>query len=337
MNGSVRHLALPITWLAPELVRLPLPEERRSDCANCPMAGAPFLEDVRCCTYEPRLANFLVGRAIQRGDGGTDQVMARLAKPDGRTARGLAAPLAWRRAYRAKRDTDFGRNRDWRCPYWVPGALSCSIWRDRSAVCRTWHCKHDDGVHGHDLWVVVRGLIAALEEALAEVAMGRVAAPDDDADPAVWAGYYVATAECVAALEATDLLALEDPDLARLRALVREVHGRLAAPMPDVLAPVVRNVTPHDDQVELQGYSPWNTVTLPSTVFVLLAELDGQRPWQEALDRARAADPTVDPAWVERLWRHGVLRAADASDADWGFEGPDLDPDDLARLLDRDH
>lgn len=336
MNGSVQHLALPITWLAPELVRLPLPVERRSDCANCPMAGRPFLEDVRCCTFEPRLPNFLVGRAIARGDRGSAAVMKRLERAEGRTAWGLGPSRAWRDAYRERRETDFGRNRDWTCPYWVSGELSCSIWRDRNSVCRTWHCQHDDGHAGHRLWVVVRGLISAIEDALAVVCIERLAEPEPDADVEVWAGYYLAAAECVASLESSDLLALEDDDLVELRRLVREVQGQLTGPIPDVLGVHVAEVKPMDELVELVGYSPWNTVTLPRAVFVLLAEMDGERPWTEALDRAVAADPAVQADWVELLWRHGVLRTNADSDATWGFEGADLDPDRLAALLHRD-
>ena len=49
------------------------PEERRATCARCAMAQHPgdppastnkFSNDLKCCTYTPRLANFLVGRIL---------------------------------------------------------------------------------------------------------------------------------------------------------------------------------------------------------------------------------------------------------------------------------
>ncbi|MCB9668797.1 MAG: hypothetical protein H6734_04940 [Alphaproteobacteria bacterium] len=319
--------------MAPELAALELPEERASSCASCPMAGAPFDPAVRCCTYHPSLPGFLVGRALRRADTGSERVLARLEDPDGRTGWGVRAPRAWQREYRRDREVAFGRRVSWRCPYWVEGPLSCSIWRDRNAVCRTWHCKHDDGLPGHRLWVVVRGLMHAVEDALARLCEARLGAPDPDAPVEVWAGYYLACAELVDRLEAEDLLALEDPELLSLRARVREVHGALHGEVPDVVAPQVAEVREHPDGVELVGYSPWNPVVLPRSVFVLLAELDGERPWREALERAVAADPSVQAGWVELLWRHGVVRRKSDPDATWGFEGDDLDPDTLDRVL----
>ena len=333
LPGSVAHLPLAFSWLAPELARLPLPDEKRSDCGSCPLAGAPFHPTIRCCTYQPTLAPWTIGRALRRGGRGAETVRARLDDRQGRSERGLAPPPSWQAAYRREREQAFGRKAAWRCPYWVEGPLGCSIWHDRNAVCRTWHCRHDDGLQGHQLWVSVRGVLHAIEQRLTDLCVERLVAPPEDADPESWAGYFLEAAELVDRLEATELLDLEDAELASLRERLRQQVEALGAPVPPVVAPLVEEVREHPDGVELVGYSAWNPVVLPRTVFVLLAELDGERTWQEALERAQAADPSVQADWIERLWRHGLVREAGASEVAWGFEGPDLDPSELERLL----
>lgn len=335
VDGSVAHLPLPFSWLIPELVRLEVPAETGSSCGACPLAGAPFHPKVRCCTYQPTLPAYAVGRALRRGGAGADAVRARLEDPVGRTARGLAPAPGWGAEYRRLRGEGFGRLERWTCPYWAEGDLGCTIWHDRNAVCRTWFCRHDDGMAGHRFWVAVRGALHLVERKLIALCEDRLTPPPEDADAESWAGYYLEAAELVDRLEASDLLDLEDAELVALRDRLRVQHAERSAPVPEVVAPLVSEVREHPEGVELVGYSAWNPVALPRSVFVLLSELDGQRTWRDALARARAADPSVEASWVEALWRHGVVRERDTPDVEWGFEGPDLDPAELERLLRR--
>lgn len=327
----MRHLPLAVARLAPELVEAALPDESLADCARCPLAGGSFLADVRCCTYHPALPNFLVGRALSREDAGSERVRARLQDPDGVGPLGIAPPGGWSERYQRERDTGFGRDPSWTCPYWVAGPLSCSIWRDRNAVCRSWHCKHVDGVRGHHLWSAVRALGRGAEVRLAEWCAAELAPP---ADPSGWEGYYRACADRVDRAATEDLAHLADEGLGALRQAVQDALAGLHVPMPDVLGPNVRGVTPRGDQVELVGYTPWHGVVLPRAVFVLLAELDGERTWQDAVQRARATDPTVEAAWVGLLWERDLLQAPDRP-GPWGLGAPDLDPDALSRAFGR--
>lgn len=326
MNPAVQHLPLAMVWLAPELVREPLPDERLADCARCPLAGDPFLPDVRCCTYQPALPNFFAGRALRRGGVGAERVRARIARADGVGPLGISPPDGWAEQYARERDAGFGRDPSWRCPFWVEGPLSCSIWPDRNSVCLSWHCKHVDGVRGHRRWSAVSALGQAVERRLA--AWCAVGEPPPPGDVDGWVAWYVGCAERIESASAEDLAGLGDDALDRLRADCVPAP----TPMPDVLAPCVRDVRPAGDAVELVGYTPWHTLTLPRAVFVLLAEMDGERTWPEAVARARASDPSVDPAWVARLWDRDLLQAPDTP-GPWGFGAPDLDPDQLARSV----
>jgi hypothetical protein len=335
MNAAVRHLPLALTWLAPELARLDLPDETRADCANCPMANAPFHPKTRCCTYEPALVNFLAGRALSRNDRGSEKLRARIATGVGVGPLGVKPSVAWVEQYARKRETDFGRNPAWTCPYWVEGPLSCSIWRDRNATCRTWHCKHTNGVRAHRVWSALRKLASNCEGRLAGLCTRHIEAPRS-AKTRDWVAYYKACARFVDQLAAEDLEILVDDELHALRADLRDAHEGLREPPADALGVEVRKVIDHGDEVELVGYTPWDSARFPKAVFVLLSEFDGHRPTGEAVQRAISNDAAVDPAWVQRLWDIGVLKANDAdADVPWGFEGPDLSPETLAEQLDR--
>ena len=121
----------------------------------------------------------------------------------------------------------------------------------------------------------------------------------------------------------------------RVEALLAADADRTAA-VPEVLGVQVEDVQPVDGGVQLTGYTPWDPVTLPQAVFVLIAQFDGQRTVAEALANAQAADPTVEAAWVELLFHRGILRDRDEdAGADWGFGGEDLTPEQLAAVLER--
>ena len=75
------------------------------------------------------------------------------------------------------------------------------------------------------------------------------------------------------------------------------------------------------DRVWLTGYSSYDGVAAPPSVFSLVGRLDGATPWPEALAAARAetGDVRLDDALVVELHRVGALSAADGSD-DLPFE-----------------
>jgi hypothetical protein len=65
-----------------------------------------------------------------------------------------------------------------------------------------------------------------------------------------------------------------------------------------------RAPAPADDRVLLAGYSTFDAVDVPASVFVFLSRLDGATPWRDALV------PGISDDDVRELFRVGVLRAA---------------------------
>jgi hypothetical protein len=90
-----------VLGLAPELLTPAFAGEPRSDCENCvmlcerpdlPPAPWAFNPQTRCCTYHPKLPNFLVGGALLAGGESRRVVTERLQNPDGVSPWGIVAP-----------------------------------------------------------------------------------------------------------------------------------------------------------------------------------------------------------------------------------------------------
>lgn len=290
--------------LVPELTR-PLPEEGRADCGACPLAALPesdsahMSDEVRCCSYHPMLPGWLVGRALRAGGVAERVVQRRMADPDGVRGAGIVPSDAHRGRYRAEARGGFGRDVTLRCPYWVGGARACGVWEHRGAVCRTWFCRHEQGVAGHHLWMTVRDTLRVVEGAIARALAHERPPPADDAPGGAKRGWYRWAAARVDGLSPGAVVC---PELPSLRAALRDAFDALAAPIPDVVTARVAAVLPlPGDRVRLIGYSGWDPVDAPRSVFVFLSRLDGVTSW---------ADAGGDPAFVAELWRAGLLEAA---------------------------
>jgi hypothetical protein len=310
------------------------PEETRSTCGACPLvtegeAGVayPFsmARDARCCTAQPNLANFLVGRA-----GDTEVIRARLVNRDGVSAWGIRAVAGYDDAFPARARVGFGRDVGMRCPFWVGGDHACGVWAGRSARCRAFFCRHDRGLAGALSWSQAAGLGVSLEAAIAAHFVATLEPGELESIDQLLAWF----ARCAAAADALD-------DAAAL-AIVRSVppvapeagpdriaqspRGKLikklrvfktagsgaAGSGANILVPAVSKVQRHGDRVLVAGYSTFDAVSSPPSVFELFARLDGATPWRTAL--AELARPELDEALVMELRRAGALRDPAGSD-----------------------
>jgi len=163
------------------LLASPIPAESRATCDDCAMcdpegrhpdgSAAYFSPRVKCCSYLPKLANFLVGRALEERDlafsAGRATLEQRIDEGVGVTPLGLAQSPRIGLLYRNSPGA-FGRAAALRCPHYLDeGGGRCGIWRSRNAVCATWFCKHDRGALGLAFWNRLRDLLTAVEKALA--------------------------------------------------------------------------------------------------------------------------------------------------------------------------
>jgi hypothetical protein len=304
------------------------PEETRSTCSACPLvlegeAGVayPFsmAREARCCTAQPNLANFLVGRA-----GDVPVVRARLANRDGVSAWGIRAVAGYDDAFPARAKQGFGRDVGMRCPFWVGGDHACGVWAGRSARCRAFFCRHDRGIAGALSWSQAAGLGVSLEAAIAAHFVATLGPPSDDASIDELLAWY---ARCATAADVLD----DEAALAIVRAvppvapdagpdrISQSPRGRLIQKLrvykvavADVLVPAVSKVETHGERVLVAGYSTFDAVSAPPSVFELLARLDGATPWRTAI--AELARPELDEALVMELRRAGALRDPAGSD-----------------------
>lgn len=168
---------LPAFYDRPQLV------ETRATCDDCAMcakgAGAStpgvfFKPELKCCTYQPTLPNFLVG-AILADDSpemaeGRRRIRERIASRIGVTPRWLAPPRKHRVLLEAARGSSFGRSKVLQCPYYENNGGLCTIWRHRESICSTFFCKHDRGAAGHAFWMANKSFLGLVELTLAKAA-----------------------------------------------------------------------------------------------------------------------------------------------------------------------
>jgi hypothetical protein len=333
-------LADALRRLVPEVDGLAWREEERADCARCPMTeghGDPahpwaFDPASKCCTAQPTLANFLVGRALRRGEPGRGRILARLAEPAGVGARGIEAPDDYDRRYVETIEVAFGRDQALRCPYWVGGEESCGVWLDRSAICRTWFCKHEAGVRGAVEWSELRMVLGAAEARLAArcvtdgIAAGRepvsarhagAAASGAAVTAEAWVDWYLWCAAHVDELGDEVLAELGGSGLAQRRSDLVALTRRPRRALPELVVPAVRERAEAGDAVLLSGYSSFDAVRAPREVFAFLARLDGVRPWRQALAETLSdmPDAALGEALVRELYRVGAVQSPAGGDA----------------------
>jgi hypothetical protein len=157
-----------------------VPEETEATCSSCSMldAAAPprgdtsFDPGIKCCTFEPALANFLVGGVLRdpcpepAARVGKASIEARISRGLGVTPLGLARSPVFAVLYKNSREA-FGRARSLRCPHYVEEGGLCGVWRHRESTCATWFCKHVRGATAKSFWDQLQHLLRLVEGGLA--------------------------------------------------------------------------------------------------------------------------------------------------------------------------
>ncbi len=337
------------------------PAEHKATCASCAMLEAHcpgalppvdgrsrfFRPDTKCCTFHPRLPNYLVGGVLDDASPGAAEgrrrMEARLASGVGVTPEWLQPPRAVTLLYENAHGA-FGKARALRCPFYEEGAGGCTIWAHRDAVCSTYYCKYVAGEDGRRLWTAVKELVSLVEIQLARAALlelapdlldrvpgtragstGPLTAEDvDGAGPssaaraAAWGAWcgreaelYSACHRWVRGLSAAEVEAMLGLDGRIAR---RAVERALAAATSPALPPVLR-LDPGatvswlpDGSVALAGYSPLEALVLPGQAYPLLTRFTGAQPVAEVRARLRAElQADLSDEVLLELYRHRVL------------------------------
>lgn len=162
---------VPGVWrflLPDDLLRSEFPEERRATCGGCPMVEADgYRPDYRCCTYHPRIPNFLLGLALSRAVSGAavrDLIARGFVVPEG-TER---TPAGWAAALRQAEAGQYGKGDGVLCPLLDPASGFCRVHAYRNGVCSTYFCLYDFGARSSRFWEVLQEYVTGVETALAQ-------------------------------------------------------------------------------------------------------------------------------------------------------------------------
>lgn len=345
--------ALPPVYreLLPSFFDTAPPAEEKATCGSCAMCPPPgtsapdgvafFRPDVKCCTYHPTLANYLVGALFRDPDPaleeGRRRMRARIASRIGITPRWVAAPRKYKLLWEASRERAFGRSLLLRCPYYVEEGGLCSIWRHREADCSTFFCKYDAGADGQAFWRGLNSYLTVVETALTRHALSQVAPeldwPDEPAGkltvedledrgphPALYAAgwgawegreqeLYARCHEVVSAVRAGDLPSLAGEEHGeRLERLIA-LHARaLSGALPErlVLDPELP-LHPAGEGAIAVGYSRYEPVFLSQPLLAVLGTLTRDEPVQAAQARLRAEEIDLTDELLRTLHQARIL------------------------------
>ncbi|MBW1881093.1 MAG: hypothetical protein JRJ84_22295 [Deltaproteobacteria bacterium] len=340
-NSALIGLPEVVFAVLPELRGCRYDEELRADCSHCvllpehsgadPTKNWAFNPATRCCTYKPRLSNYLIGRALWRGGRGAQLLMTRLSNPPGVTRYGIEPTEEEDEAYQADMLGIFGHDERMVCPFYMGGENSCGIWPDRPGVCRTWFCRHERGEVGRSHWMMLHRALWGVEQGLAHFCADIGSPPEPEATSEEWARFYRWCAGRV------DRMTTKEVALFRDDAEFQEARDHLSRyengpdPIPDRVCASLRGYEEDNGLIFLCSYTWYDGIRVPRTVFAFLSRLDGTRTWREALEEWNAElDEPLPEKLVHELYRIGALRDPEPGD----FRGEEstgvviqLDPD----------
>lgn len=150
------------------------PEEKKATCLNCPkIKESGFHVDIRCCTYQPRVPNFLVGYTLK--DAKTAHLFEKLIAQNMLTPEGLQqTPFQAKQALELYDKDEFGKTDKVCCPFLDRKTKLCQVYAYRNSVCSTFFCKHDDGESGETFWENLQSLVMQIETALSQWCMAQL-------------------------------------------------------------------------------------------------------------------------------------------------------------------
>jgi hypothetical protein len=147
------------------------------DCAMCSKPGEPqmpgvsyFKPDSKCCTFMPKLPNYLVGALLSdtspEMEEGRSRIRKRIDEKVGILPYGIYPSKKFAVLYKRAADKTFGKNQILMCPYFVHESGNCSVWKYRETVCTTYYCKSIAGQEGKKFWASVNAYLTHAQDTL---------------------------------------------------------------------------------------------------------------------------------------------------------------------------
>lgn len=172
---QIYHHLLPREILAANVV------ETLATCGDCAMTKEKqgrkkpvYQADLKCCTYEPFMPNYLLGAILKADDSnapGASIIREKIKNRNYSLPIGMTASLAYQVQFNHREPQDFGQRRDWLCSYYNKETNNCGVWRNRGAVCTTFFCKSNFGKKGLQFWQKLNDYLNYTEMALMEEAL----------------------------------------------------------------------------------------------------------------------------------------------------------------------
>ncbi|MCK5683674.1 hypothetical protein KAJ27_06120 [bacterium] len=196
INQIIDNVSDVYASLLPDFFHQPFPLEDLATCDHCIMItdrdnkkndGAEvrgsfheyciFHPDVKCCTYQPDLPNFLVGAILSSKRSSLSEGQRRikeiLLQGVGVTPESIIAIKSSTQEYSQLIDCSPDCDPEIGCPYFNKVQKNCSIWLFRQANCSTFFCKSVEGIAGQIFWSTMNFYLSSVEKQLADYVLQR--------------------------------------------------------------------------------------------------------------------------------------------------------------------
>jgi Fe-S-cluster containining protein len=174
--------------ILPEFFEQEVPVEENATCNDCAMCQKPgetaipgveyYRPDVKCCSYYPKLPNYLVGGLLADTnpalDEGRRRIRDRIQSRVAVAPQALFIPKRYSLLHKYGMPQSYGRVSSMLCPYYIKEGGLCSIWKFRDAVCSTYFCKTMAGKEGVKFWKVLRAYLNQTQETLSWYALYKL-------------------------------------------------------------------------------------------------------------------------------------------------------------------
>jgi len=141
----------------------------------------PFKSNLKCCTYQPYLPNFVVGELLKTGSPRLVEMFdfwlgSGALQPQGLILGGeiTSEELA----------EGFGTSEELLCPFLDRKSSRCTIWAARPGVCSSYQCVSQKGSRGQEFWSEIEGFLNLFEWTLAHEVLWRMGWTEDDLERA---------------------------------------------------------------------------------------------------------------------------------------------------------